>query len=286
MKGNVTMVTGATAGIGLVTARELARQGATVVVVGRDEARGKAAVEGIRRDTGNDAVSLLLCDFSSQASIRKLAAAFKEKFDRLHVLVNNAGAMNGERHVTVDGLELTFAANHLGYFLLTTLLLDVIEKSAPARVVSVSSGVHRGAKIDFDDLQFEKRSYSQFAAYGQSKLANVLFSNELARRLAGKGVTSNSLHPGVIASNFGQSGSAFIRFGVKLIAPILATPEKGAATSIYLATSPEVEGVTGKYFIKKKAVHPSRLAQDVDLAKKLWAVSEELVAKSATAAAA
>lgn len=277
MKGKICLVTGATAGIGKVTALELAKQGATVVVAARDPARGEGAVAEIKEASGNADVHLLRCDFSSQASIRELAAAYRAKFDRLHVLVNNAGAILGEHRMTDDGVEATFATNHLGYFLLTNLLLDVIEASAPARIVSVASDVHHTATLDFDDLSFQRRGYSPMAAYGMSKLANVVWSAELAQRLEGKGVTANSLHPGVIASNFGQSGPAWMRFGVKLVAPLLTSPQKGAATTLYLATSPEVEGVTGKYFKNKKPVRPNKAASDPETRRRLWEVSLAMV---------
>jgi NAD(P)-dependent dehydrogenase (short-subunit alcohol dehydrogenase family) len=281
MKGKICLVTGATAGIGKVTALELARMGATVVAVGRDPEKGKATVEEVKAGSGSSDVHLMLCDFSSQAAIRKLAAEYKGKFDRLDVLVNNAGAILGERKLTVDGIEATFATNHLGYFLLTNLLLDVIVASGPARIVSVASDAHRVGKIDFDDLQYERRSYSSMDVYGASKLANIVWSAELSRRLEGKNVTANSLHPGVIASSFGQSGGALLRFGMKVVGPFLLSPAKGAATTIHLASSPEVEGVTGQYFRKKKAVTPAKQARDPETGKRLWAISEELTAKSA-----
>lgn len=284
MKGKTCLVTGATAGIGKVTALELAKRGATVAVVGRDAAKGEATVAEIKQVSGNPDVHLLRCDFSSQASIRALAAAYRAKFDRLHVLVNNAGAILGDRRVTEDGIEATFATNHIGYFLLTNLLLDVLEASAPARIVNVASEAHKSG-IDLDDVNFERRAYVSLSAYGASKLANIAWSAELARRLEGKRVTSNSLHPGVIASNFGQSGPSWMRFGVKLVAPLMMSPEKGARTTLYLATSPEVEGVTGKYFKGKRPVTPSRDAHDPELGKRLWTLSEALVAKSASQAA-
>ncbi|MFT3773099.1 MAG: SDR family oxidoreductase [Minicystis sp.] len=277
MKGKVTMVTGATAGIGKVTALELAKMGATVFAVGRDPAKGEAAISEIRRISGNQDVHLLLCDFSSQSSIRKLAAEFTAKHDRLHVLVNNAGAILAERRVTEDGVEATFATNHMGYFLLTNLLLDVLKATAPARIVSVASEAHKSTKLDLDDLQYERRAYAPMGAYGASKLANIAWSAELARRLEGTRVTANSLHPGVIASNFGQSGPSWMRFGIKLAAPFMTTPEKGAATTLYLATSPEVEGVTGQYFKNKKAAQPNRQARDPETGRRLWAASEALV---------
>ena len=261
-KNRICLVTGATSGIGKVTARELAKQGATVVAVARDAGRGQAAVDEIQRDSGNRDVHLMLADLSSQAAVRRLAAEYRGRYDRLHVLVNNAGAILGERVVTVDGLEGTFATNHLGYFLLTNLLpRRAGGERAPARVVSVSSDAHRGAVLDFDDLQFERRAYSPMGAYSASKLANVLWGAELARRIEGRGVTSNTLHPGVVSSSFGDSGPAWMRFGVKLVRPLLISSDQGAETSVHLATSPDVEGVSGKYFAKKKAGEGCRPAR-------------------------
>ena len=287
MKARICLVTGASAGIGKVTARELARMGATVVAVARDAGRGQAAVDEIRRESGNADVHLMLADLSSQADVRRLAAEYLRKYDRLHVLVNNAGTVLGERVVTVDGLEATFATNHLGYFLLTNLLLDALVASAPARVVSVSSALHATAVLDFDDLQYEKRPYSPMAAYGASKLANAVWGVELARRTEGRGVTSNTLHPGVVASHLGAtSGPGWMRFGLKLVRPFLISPDKGAETTVYLATSKEVEKVSGKYFDKKKAVKVGGGADDPETGRRLWTVSEELTARSAAAAVA
>lgn len=284
MKDKVCLVTGFTAGIGKVTALELAKKGATVFAVARDEARGQAAVDEIRRGSSNDRVHLLVGDLSSQADVRKVAAGFLARHDRLHVLVNNAGAILGERRVTADGVEATLATNHLAYFLLTDLLLGALRAAAPARVVSVSSALHRGAALDLDDLQFERRAYSPMTAYGASKLANVLWAAELAERLRGSGVTSNSLHPGVIASNFGASGPGWMRFGVQLVRPFLITPEKGARTSLHLATAAEVEGVTGKYFDKRKPARADRRMEDAAVRRRLWELSEALVARSTAAA--
>ncbi len=283
MKGKVCIVTGATSGIGRVTALELAKMGATVVAVARDPAKGRSLLDELRGAGSGDA-HLLLCDFSAQTAVRQLASDFKAKFDRLDVLVNNAGAILGERRVTADGLEATFATNHLGYFLLTHLLLDVLKASAPARVVSVASEAHRNARLDWDDLQYVRRPYSATGAYGASKLANIAWSAELARRLAGTRVTSNSLHPGVVATNFGQSGSPLVRMGVKLIRPFLIDAVKGADTSTYLASSLEVTEVSGKYFIKRKPAQPNRQAGDPETGKRLWEISEKLVATSVAAA--
>jgi retinol dehydrogenase 14 len=274
MAGKICMVTGANSGIGKVTALELARMGATVVMVCRDKGRAEPVLAEIRRVTGNPSVELMLADFSSQQSIRALATAFKQTYDRLHVLVNNAGAIMFERKRTVDGLESTFATNHLGYFLLTNLLLDQLKAAAPARVVSVSSGAHPFGHINFDDLQGE-RKWSAWGSYSHSKLANVLFTAELARRLEGTGVTANCLHPGFVRSNF-AGASALARTLIKLGSAFSITPEKGAETSIYLATSPEVEGVTGKYFVRKQVARTSREANDPAVARRLWQVSEAL----------
>jgi NAD(P)-dependent dehydrogenase (short-subunit alcohol dehydrogenase family) len=285
VKDKICLVTGATAGIGKVTARELARMGATVVIVARDRGRGESTVDQIRCETGNANVHLMLCDLSSQAAIRHLAVEYLARFDSLHVLVNNAGAIFRERRVTADGLEATFATNHIAYFLLTTLLLDAIKASAPARIVSVASELHRNHALDFDDLQFERRAYGAMHVYGQSKLANVIWSGELARRLEGTGVTANSLHPGTTASNIASSGPDWMRIGIKLLWPFLLTPDKGAETSLYLATSPEVERVSGKYFDKKKPCEASDAARDPATGRRLWTVSEDLTAKSSAAVA-
>ncbi|RMH01141.1 MAG: SDR family oxidoreductase [Chloroflexi bacterium] len=278
MKGKICMVTGANAGIGKQTALELAKMGATVVLVCRNRARGEAAQAEIRQVSGNDQVDLLLADLSSQQSIHELAKTFKEKYDRLHVLVNNAGAWFQNRQLSVDGIEMTFALNHLGYFLLTHLLLDVLVVSAPSRIVNVSSGAHHNGRIHFEDLQFEKR-YRGFAAYSQSKLANILFTYELARRLEAhgiQGVTVNCLHPGFVASNFGRNNGLLAKVALTFLRPIAVDVRKGAETSVYLASSPEVEGVTGKYFDKKKAVRSSAISYDEEVARRLWEISEEM----------
>ncbi|MFQ5343193.1 MAG: SDR family oxidoreductase [Anaerolineae bacterium] len=277
MIGKVCMVTGATGGIGKVTAQALAQQGATVTVVGRSRAKTVATVEQITRQTGNPSVEYLLADLSVQDEIRRLAEEFRSRHDRLHVLVNNAGAFFMSRHESADGIEMTFALNHLGYFLLTNLLLDVITASAPARIINVSSVAHDGAQINFDDLQ-EKQKFQGWQAYGQSKLANVLFTYELARRLEGTGVTANALHPGFVATSFGANNFGFIGRGVKRVMNLVAgiSPEKGAETNIYLATSPEVEGVTAQYFVKKKAVRSSEASYDEEAARRLWEVSAEM----------
>ncbi|MEZ4641119.1 MAG: SDR family oxidoreductase, partial [Caldilineaceae bacterium] len=269
----------ANSGIGKVTAAALAGMGATVVMVCRSRERGEAAQRDVIAQSGNDQVELLLADLSSMASTRAMVDAFKARHDRLHVLVNNAGAVFGEYQESVDGLEMTFALNHMGYFVTTVLLLDVLKASAPARIVNVSSGAHGAGKVDFDDLQNRKK-YSAFAVYAESKLENILFTKELARRLQGTGVTANALHPGFVRTNFGSDafGNGFMNLALGLVSRLMAiTPEKGAETSIYLATSPEVEGVSGAYFDKKKAVNPSAAqANDEAAARRLWAESAKL----------
>lgn len=274
MAAKICMVTGANSGIGKVTARELARMGATVIMVCRSRAKGEAALAEIKRATGSNAVELMLADLGSQRSIRALAETFRQKYDRLHVLVNNAGAINFQRTLTEDGIEATFAVNHLGSFLLAGLLLDVLKASAPARIVNVSSGAHYFAKMNFSDLQ-GARVYSSWRAYGQSKLANVLFTVALAKRLEGTGVTVNCLHPGFVRSNFAGT-SVLAKVLIGLARPFNISPEQGAETSIYLATAPEVEQVTGKYFTKKRPVRSSRESTDLAVAEMLWETSAEL----------
>ncbi len=286
MTGKTCLVTGANQGIGKETALGLAKLGATVVITARDRAKGEAALDDIKQRGGSDRVDLMLVDLASFDSIRQLAEEFQVRHPRLHVLVNNAGAYNTTRTLTRDGFETTFGVNHLGYFLLTRLLLDAITSSAPARIVSVSSGAHTGARMNFDDLQGE-RSYRGFGAYGQSKLANVLFTYELARRLEGTGVTANCLHPGVVMTGFGKNNSGMVGglFGVfqAVAKPFLLTPEKGAQTSIYLASSPEVEGVTGKYFADCREKQSNAISHDREVARKLWEISEQMVATASPA---
>lgn len=281
MQGRTCLITGATNGIGQEAAVELAKMGATVVITARDERKGRATQAEIKERSGNSA-ELLMADLSSLADVRHLAAEFLSKHDSLHVLLNNAGAVYSQRLVSQDGYEMTIAVNHLAHFLLTDLLLDVIKASAPARIVNVSSGAHSGAKIDFDDLQAENGyALAGMRAYGQSKLANVLFTNELARRLEGSGVTANSLHPGVVNTGFGRNNSGVVGaiFGVfqTVAKPFLLSPARGAETSIYLASSPDVETVSGEYFAKSKSVPSNDISNDPEVAKRLWDVSEELV---------
>jgi NAD(P)-dependent dehydrogenase (short-subunit alcohol dehydrogenase family) len=252
-----------------------------VVIASRNEERGRAAREDIIEQTGNDSVEVMPLDLASFRSIRSFAADVRDRFDRLDVLVNNAGVMLRPRAETEDGLEGTFGINHLGHFLLTDLLLERLEASAPARVVVVASHAHKFARrgLDFDDLQAERR-YRWMNAYGKSKLANLYFARELARRLDGTGVTVNALHPGFVRSELGRGGDLgkVYGLGTYLSAPFAISPAKGARTTIYLASSPEVDGVSGGYFYKCKPVAPSKVAQDDDAARRLWDVSERLVA--------
>ncbi len=280
MAGRTCLITGASNGIGKETAVELAGMGATVVMVARDERKGRAAQSEVKERSGADA-DLLLADLASLEDVRKLAGEYRSRHDALHVLINNAGAYNKQRELSKDGYEMTIAVNHLAHFLLTDLLLDQIKASAPARIINVSSGAHSGAKIDFDDLQGEQGYGVGMGAYGQSKLANVLFTNELARRLEGTNVTVNSLHPGVVRTGFGRNSGGVIgaAFGVLQVVarPFFLDAAKGAETSIYLATSPDVEATSGKYFVKKEAVDSNAISTDPEVAQQLWDVSEELV---------
>jgi NAD(P)-dependent dehydrogenase (short-subunit alcohol dehydrogenase family) len=276
MKNRICLVTGATDGIGRATASALAGLGATVVVLGRNLKKIDDTIARLKRETGNEAVAGLLCDLSSQASIRAAAEEFRSRFPALHVLVNNAGGYFSRRTLTVDGLETTFALDHLAYFLLTNLLLDLIVRSAPARIVNVSSRMHQSGRIEFDNLQGE-RSYGGMDAYARAKLANVLFTFELARRLEDTGVTVNCLHPGFVRTSFMSSGGGlFGRLGGAVASLGGITPEEGAKTSVYLACSSEVEGKTGGYYYLNRLVPHNPEADDRGKAARLWNVSAEL----------
>jgi NAD(P)-dependent dehydrogenase (short-subunit alcohol dehydrogenase family) len=277
MDGKTCVVTGATGGIGRETALGLARAGAAVAVVGRDRARGEAALAEVRAAATGGAPSLFLADLGSLGDVRRLAADLDAALPRIDVLVNNAGAMNAVRKTTVDGYEATLAVNHLAPFLLTNLLLPKLRASAPARVVTVASDAHRMVPaMDWDDLMSERR-YAGMRVYGQSKLANILFAKALAQRLAGTGVTSNALHPGVVATGFGKNDPGWMRWVVRLGAPFMLSPARGAATTLYLATAPEVEGVTGEYFARSRVARPTAAAEDAAAAERLWEISARLV---------
>ena len=275
MKGKTCLVSGASSGIGLETARGLAMRGARVLMAARDAGRGEAARHEVAESTANDAVELVLADLGAQREVSGLAEEVLQRCDRLDVLVNNAGLTLGERTLTEDGIETTFAVNHLAPFLLTALLRDRLVESAPARVVTVASDAHNGGRIDFDDLSGE-RTFSGWAAYCQSKLANILFTRELARRLEDTGATATCVHPGVVRTGFGRKGPAFIRASLKVGGFLLLTPERGADTVIWLAASPEVEGQSGGYYVKRRLTQPSRAARDPRAAARLWAASERL----------
>jgi len=286
MQGRVCLITGASNGIGKAAAIALARKGASLVLLCRDRDRGETAMAEISLRAGSDDLDLLVADLSSQRQIRGAAAAFLESGRPLHVLLNNAGAVNMERTLTEDGIETTFAVNHLGYFLLTRLLLDRLRESAPARIVNVSSELHRrsygGGRILYDDLNGE-RLYGGYRAYGQSKLANILFTRELARRLEGSGVTANALHPGVVATGFGRNiRSGWVPWLKALYRPFSRDAAKGADTAVWLAATPEIEGVTGKFFKDRKLRTPAAQALDDEDAARLWAVSEALTGLSAS----
>jgi retinol dehydrogenase 14 len=281
MAGKTVLVTGGTGGIGKATAAGVARLGARVGIVGRDRQRAEAAAADIRRGVDKAVVDPFVADMSSQAEVRTLAVAVLDRYPRLNVLVNNVGGSWATRHTTADGLEHTFAVNHLGPFLLTNLLLDRLKTSAPARVVTVSSGAQSMGRIDFDDLQGERR-YSGQRAYNQSKLANVMFTYELTRRLEGTGVTANVLHPGVARTGFGTEDPRRLDRLLSTVArPFMKTPEQGAATPVYLASSPDVEGVTGRYFANGKPKRSSGRSYDTDAAARLWSVSAKLVGLTA-----
>jgi NAD(P)-dependent dehydrogenase (short-subunit alcohol dehydrogenase family) len=275
MEGKVCLVTGATGGIGLVTALELARQGARVIGVGRSPDRCAQAAHFIHEQSDREAPSYLNADLSSQAEIRRLADEVKTLTGRLDVLVNNAGGLFLSRQETVDGLEMTFALNHMAYFLLTNLLLDLVKLTPAARIVSVSSEPHQSGTIQFDDLQTRSK-YSFWRAYRQSKLANILFTRELARRLEGSGVTANCLHPGYVRTQIFELEGVRGWLLRRLADALAISPERGAETSIYMATSPEVEDTTGLYFVSKRPAATSPAARDDAAARRLWHESEAL----------
>jgi NAD(P)-dependent dehydrogenase (short-subunit alcohol dehydrogenase family) len=281
MAGKVAVITGGTGGIGKATAIGIATMGARVGVTGRDLARAEQAAADIRAASGNPAVDAFAADMTSQAEVRRLAVAVLNAYPRLDVLINNVGGFWAHRHPTTDALERTFALNHLAPFLLTNLLLDRLKASAPSRVVTVSSGAQSMGRIDFNDLQ-GVRNYSGQRAYNQSKLANVMFTIELARRLDGTGVTATAVHPGVVRTNFGAEDQAWFFAVISRVArPLLKTPAQGAQTPIYLATSPDIEGVTGQFFANRKPKTANKVVYDTDITARLWQVSADLVGLAA-----
>ncbi len=284
MKDKVCIVTGANSGIGKFTAEELARMGAHVVMGCRNLEKGEEARTYIKEASGSDAVSLIKIDLASLQSVRDFVATFTATFDRLDVLVNNAGAYIPKRYETEEGFEMTLGVNHLAPVLLTHLLTDSLKASSNARIVNVSSAAHRMARLNLDDLHSEKR-FGAMKAYCNSKLANILHASVLAERLAPHGITANSLHPGVIGSGFAQDERSAFGFLVKIGKPFITSPRKGARTSIYVASSPEPEGITGKYFSRCKVAKPSRAGRDMDLSRKLHALSERMVGISESSGA-
>src|SRR5579872_3056689 len=280
IRGKTCMITGATSGIGRASAIELGKMGARLVLVCRNRARGEDLVRQIQR-AGNRDADLMIADLESQPQIRQLAADFLATKKPLHVLMNNAGVFNMKRAVTSDGIEEVFAVNHLAYFMLTLLLLDRIKENAPARIINISSDLHQRATIKFDDLGGE-RSYGGMSSYAQSKLGNVLFTYELARRLAGTRVTVNCVHPGAVATNLANHNGAIVGTAWKVMGAFMKSPDTGARTQVYLASSPEVEGVTGRYFIDSKEARSSAESHDANIARRLWEVSAQMTGLPAT----
>jgi len=276
LAGKTVLITGATSGIGFEASIELARRGAKLVMVGRSAAKTAAKADEVRRRSGSSDVEFLLCDFASQKQIWELAKVFRSRHDSLHVLVNNAGTVFARRILNEDGIEATFAVNHLGHFLLTQLVLDLLVKSAPSRIVNVASTAHYRGTLDFKDLMFE-RGYKIMRAYSRSKLANVLFTRELARRLAGTGVTVNALHPGAVASNIWSGAPRWARPLFALAKRFMISSAEGAKTIVHVATSPDISGQSGLYFERNLPREPSSLARDERSAKRLWDESTQLV---------
>jgi retinol dehydrogenase 14 len=275
MGGKTVLITGGTSGIGKATAVALAAMGANVVIVGRNQERGEAAVEEIKAQSHNESVELMLADLSVQAEVRGLAEEFQERHDRIDVLANNAGLVQSKRTETLDGIETTLATNHLAPFLLTNLLIERLEQSAPSRVITVSSEAQSWGTMDFEDMQ-SRRKYRGFPIYGMTKLANIMFTYELAERLNGTGVAVNCLHPGSVGTNFGQNNRDPMALFFRIFKPFMRSPQQGADTLIWLASSSEVDGVSGKYFSDRKEIEAKKVAYDPDARRRLWEISEDL----------
>ena len=276
MQGKVILITGATDGIGKETAKRLAAMGGEIVIAGRNQEKAENVIEEIKSFSGNNKLSYLLADLSSQAQIRQLAEDFRSKYNRLDALINNAGSIFLQRKLSVDGIEMTFAVNHLSYFLLSNLLLDLLKKNTPSRIVLTSSGSHLRGKINFDNINLSKKYFFQ-SAYAQSNLANVMFTIELARRIEGSGVTTNCFHPGFVKTNMAVTDNKIVGFFKPLIFRTGIPVEEGAETAIFLTSSPDLDGVSGKYFYKKKERDISPKAKDIEGQKRLWDLSEKLV---------
>jgi len=275
MKEKICVISGANSGIGYITAKSLAMQGAKIVMVCRNKEKGNTAMAEIKEKTKNSDIELFIADFSSQKEIRRVAQEISAKYPVIDVLVNNAGAIQEKRTETVDGIETTFATNHLGYFLFTNLLLQNLKAAPKARIVSVASAAEKMGKLNFDDLQ-TKINYSSMKAYSLSKLTNIVFTYELAKRLKGTNITANCLHPGVVKTEFGKELNGFYRFMFSIFRPFMRNSEKGAETMIWLASSPEVEGVTGKYFVDKKQKKSQPDSYNENIQKKLWEISMQM----------
>lgn len=274
MNGKVCMITGANSGIGKATAIGLAKRGASLVLVCRDQTRAKEAIAEIKEKTGSESIDLILADLSSQKEIHKLVSEFRKRYDKLHVLINNAGVNLHKLTLTEDGIETTFAVNYLAHFMLCNLLFDILQKSAPSRIINVASSV-QAKSFDFDDFNSDKH-YRQLKAYSQSKLAVVLFTYEFARKIEGTRVSVNCLHPGYVKTKMIRNFRPFVKYFYHLVGLFMINPKKGAKTSIYLASSPEIDGASGKYFKKKKKAESVKISYDKDTAKKLWDLSVKL----------
>ncbi len=276
-KSSVVLITGANSGMGKATSIELAKTGAVIVMLCRNSERGEEALKAVRTSSGNNSVELMLCDLGSLKSVRDFCSEFKSKYQRLNVLINNAGIILPGYHQTTDGYELQFGVNHLGHFLLTKELLSLLLAAAPARIINVASGAHKIGKIHFEDVNL-KKNYTVWRAYAQSKLANILFTYELAKKLQGTGVTVNCLHPGAVATSMGiNRDTGFGTFITRMLRPFFQTSEKGSETAVYLAVSHDIEGISGKYFYRKKSVPSSKRSYDKIAAEKLWDLSEKIV---------
>ncbi len=275
MKNKTVLITGANSGIGKATAMDLASKGAHIVMVCRNKEKAEIAKKEIIEKTKNNTIDIIIADISSLNDVRRAAKEFSQNHSKLDVLINNAGLIFGQRENSVDGIEATFATNHLGHFLLTHLLLDTIKNTAKARIIHLSSVAHTMAKPNWDDIE-NKKKYDFARVYAEAKLYTLMFSNELAKRLEGTGITSNAVHPGLVGSNFGKTSKNWYEYVIMLVQPFLISNEKGAETSIHLASSSEVENISGKYFAKKKITNPSSTSQDKESWKKLWEISEKM----------